>query len=153
MEGAPVRIPIPSSRGRHVVEGAIALVVLLVVMAAGWWLYNYFDYRRPLSRVDVYVSLDDPLCRTRSDSPVFIGLINNSDRMVTGMKFVLKARNPASGKNIQSDFTYTDNNRIAPGDALGDCWPVNYEAADMEQSLDARTLTWRIARYSLDFAD
>ncbi len=148
-----VPLMIPPSLARHAGEGAIILVVLGGVMAGGWWIYDYFTYRRPLAQVEVYVTLGDRLCETRSDSPLFIGVINNSDRTVTGMKFALDAHQPAGGGNLQSDFTYTDNNRIPPGNALGDCWPANYEAAETERTVRAHDLKWRILRHDLTFAD
>jgi len=143
----------PPSIFRRLVEALIVLGVLALVMAGAWWTYGYFTHGRPLSQVEVYVALDDPLCRSRADSPVFVGVINGSSRTVGGMTFVLEARPAAGGDNLQSDFVYTDSNRIPPGGAIGDCWPANYESVETETVVRASDLTWRIVRHDFTFTD
>lgn len=143
----------PPSIVRRAAEAGIVLGILALVMAGAWWAYGYFAGDAAAEQIDVYVALDEPLCSTRTDSPVFIGVINNSDRTIVGMTFVLEARAGSDGPNLQSDFTYTDNNRIVPGAAMGDCWPANYKSADTHQKVRARDLDWRILRRDLTFAD
>jgi hypothetical protein len=124
------------------------LIVLGCIIAASYWGWNYFTYDLPKSKIEIVTSVNDERCA--GEHPVFVGIVNNSDRTVMNTRIRLQAFIPGRSTNVATWNWMSDDRIIKPGKGFGQCWRPVLDS-DMPKNTDLKTLEWSVATYEVDF--
>lgn len=128
------------------IGGVLAIGALA---AAGYWAWGYLTYDLPKSKVEIVTGVGDDRCT--ADHPVFVGVVNRSDRTVLKTSIRLQAFIPGRSTNFATWNRMSDDRIIKPGDGFGQCWRPVLESS-VPEGTDPRALEWSVADYSVEFA-
>lgn len=126
------------------------VLALGVVAAAGAWAWSYFTYQLPKSKVEVATGLGDERCNDYY--PVFITVVNKSDRTILKTFVRLEAFLPGRSSNLADWGSISDDRVIKSGEGFGSCHrPALSSSA--AQDTDLKTLEWRVASFDVVFEE
>lgn len=132
------------------VAGAFLVLVVGLVVVIGGAVYgwNWYSYGRHAARVTVHASADKSLC-TDDAFPVFVGIVNRSQRPIRATSIRLEAQRPGRSTNLAESRTLDDDRIISSSTGWGSCWraPLGPAAVDEQP----RALVWSVAEASFDF--
>lgn len=124
----------------------IAVLIFVAVRAWEWW-----DYDRHAANIVITVGARPDCSDTH---PIFVGVVNNSERILNSTAVSLAARRPGRSSDI-AGFNYLEDDLIIrPGDGAGQCWRVSL--SDDAKGENPRKLEWSVnyARYRFgDYVD
>jgi len=128
----------------------IVLMIIGLIVAGGGVGFAYYWLRiLPASQVEMRVGRTDPNPCTDVYQPLFVAVINHSQRTVAKISYRLIARRPGQGVNlVEGDDIRQFDGITPPGGGLGYCQKV---PELRERFLSWRTLEWTAEIESISF--
>lgn len=105
--------------------GLLGVIALGLAVWGAVRTYRYFDYDRPKSEVQLVVKRDKDFCS--SEFPVFVGVVNKSQRTILRYSFKFEVNEKGHSTNIASWDSNEDDKIIKPGEGWGICWRVKHK--------------------------
>jgi len=84
-----------------------------------FWLDNYVNNTIPREKVIIDASLDKTCDK---DFPIYVKILNGSDRTIEKVSFDLVARYPGRSTNVAGFHYYSDDHVLKPLTGFGSCW-------------------------------
>lgn len=135
------------------------LIVLCGLVIGGFLLWEKLERdnrARESAAISIIVSYD--LERCSSDFPLFVGVVNGSDRTLEAVSFGIEGHRTGFSRAVYDSgyLGYSSDRIVSSGDGWGNCWSLPRQAYDVsEQTLSLNppsTLTWSAKNVSPTFA-
>jgi hypothetical protein len=128
----------------------LVVVGLVAVIAACMAAYTWYYETRHVANIEVNVNVaKDGVCKT-DDFPIFVGVINRSERTIEKVTFRLSAKMKDRSTDLTEYHSNSDDRIIKPTQGFGNCWAA---PKLREQVPDVRSLNWSIESKSFYFAE
>lgn len=126
----------------------ISIILLGAVAYGGYWGWEYVRYELPKAKVQIVTNTTEKRCNDAY--PIFVGIVNRSDRTVLRTRVRLQAFQPNRSTNLESWNDISDDRIIRPGDGWGRCVNPGMNS-NAPENVNLRELDWSVARYDLEF--
>jgi hypothetical protein len=128
---------------------AVVLVGLVMIIAAAFYGFNWYNYGRHEQNVQFFVTTDRKECPD-DKYPIHIIIGNSSGRTLERTTFSLSAHQPRRSSDLAEYNSYEEDHISPPNQGYGGCW----SAPKLKEPVaDPRTLEWSIRYKTLHFRD
>jgi hypothetical protein len=131
--------------------GIAALIAIGVLLYAWSEFDDWYSVDRHKSKVKVVAFFDDKNCSKQY--PLFIGIVNNSSKIIQSVSVSVKVTNKGFSKRLNYDSSYPSDKILAPSESWGYCWTVlddNYDWAK-RKPLDGKDMEATVTSFYVEF--
>ena len=127
-----------------IIGGFFALTFILIGMIS---VYGFWSYRSSSSQIELTISYEG-VCK-KPGFPIFVGLVNNSQKAVRWYQARLFAHNAGRSTNLtKNKSNISDDYIIPPTEGRGNCWKV----PPLIEAVNPSTLDWTVKLVDVKFA-
>lgn len=138
-----------------VVKTVLAIILVVGVSYVFVSAYQYMTHDRHVARLSVTVRNESASAKKVCSTPmypVFVGVVNNSSRVVTRVTVEVKAHPEGFSTNAFENYaeTPTYEKILKPGEGWGDCWGFKLKEPYKDKP---EQVVYKSKVYSADFDD